>query len=258
MNRTSVVQSVPPRLGELIARLEKKRGLLIAFEGPEGAGKSTQRKLFKAWLKGEGHKVVSSKWNSSALIKPLIRARKNIHALGPLDYSLLHAADYRQRLETEILPALAAGHMVVADRYFFTAVARDIARGLDLDWVLKLYSPILWPDVVFHFSISGDLSLKRVQSDRTPSFYESGQDVTGLSDPAESYAHFMERIIKEYEALALIFEFVTIDAERSVYEQHRQIRMLFQQGRRRSWTEFNAAAVEDWLTVRPEVNFGEV
>jgi dTMP kinase len=253
MAQSSILQPANPRLDDLILKLEKHRGLLIAFEGAEGAGKSTQRKLFKTWLKGEGHKVVSSKWNSSPLVKPLIRARKTVHGLSPLDYSLLHAADYRQRLETEILPALAAGSMVVADRYFFTAIARDVARGLDLDWVMNLYSPILWPDVVFHFSVSPDISLKRVQASRTPTFYEAGQDVTGLADPVESYNVFMNRIIQEYEALALIFEFVTIDAERSIYEQHKQIRMLFQQGRRKPWTEFNAAAIEDWLTNRPEV-----
>ena len=258
MTHTSIVQPTPARLGDLIAKLERKRGLLIAFEGPEGGGKSTQRKLFKAWLKGEGHKVVSSKWNSSPLIKPLLRARKNIRSLGPLDYCLLHAADYRQRIETEILPALTAGHMVVVDRYFFTALARDVARGLDLDWVMKLYSPILWPDVVFHFSVSRDVSLKRLEAQRTPSYYEAGQDVTGLADPIASYGEFMDRIIKEYEALALIFEFVTIDGEKTIYEQHRQIRMLFQQGRRRPWTEFNAAAIEDWLTNRPEVRIAEV
>ena len=258
MAQSSILQPAHPRLGDLILKLEKHRGLLIAFEGAEGAGKSTQRKLFKTWLKGEGHNVVSSKWNSSPLIKPLIRARKAVRGLSPLDYSLLHAADYRQRLETEILPALAAGSMVVADRYFFTAIARDVARGLDLDWVMNLYSPILWPDVVFHFSVSPDISLRRIQASRTPTFYEAGQDVTGIADPVESYNVFMNRVIQEYEALALIFEFVTIDAERSIYEQHKQIRMLFQQGRRKPWTEFNAAAIEDWLANRPEVNIAEV
>ena len=257
MAQTSIIQPAAARLSDLIARLEKNRGLLIAFEGPEGAGKSTQRKLFKSWLKGEGHQVVSSKWNSSPLLKPLLRARKAIHGLSPLDYSLLHAADYRQRLETEIMPALAAGNMVVADRYFFTAVARDVARGLDLDWVMNLYSPILWPDVVFHFSVSPDVSLRRVQAERTPSYYEAGQDVTGLDDPVASYNVFMSRIIQEYEALALIFEFVTIDGERTIYDQHKQIRMLFQQGRRKSWTQFNTAAVEDWLASRPEVKIAE-
>ena len=88
---------------------------------------------------------------------------------------------------------------------------------------------------------------------RTPTFYEAGQDVTGIADPQASYREFMDRIVKEYAALALIFEFVNIDAEKSIYDQHKQIRTLFQEGKRRPWTDFNGDAVADWLTSRPEV-----
>ena len=136
----------------------RRRGLLIAFEGPDGSGKTTQRKLFKTWLKSEGHDVVTTKWNSSDLIKPLIKSRKALRVLSPEEFSLLHAADFRHRVEQEILPALWEGKMVIADRFLFTGLARDVARGLDLDWVLKLYQPLLWPDLVFYFSVTaGDV-----------------------------------------------------------------------------------------------------
>jgi dTMP kinase len=240
-------------LKRLILQLEQKRGLLIAFEGPDGAGKTTQRKLFKTWLKGEGHDVVTTRWNSSELIKPLTKARKTIHALSPREFCLVHAADYRHRLETEILPALCEGKVVIADRYLFTGLARDAARGLDFHWLLRLYGPILWPDVVFYFSVTPATSAKRVLADRTPSFYESGQDVTGIADAAFSYEQFMGRVIQEYAALAVIFRFATIDAEQTIYQQHQTIRGLFQQGGRRSWIEYNAAAVTEWLECRPEV-----
>ncbi len=242
---------------ELLATLEKKRGLLIAFEGPDGAGKTTQRKLFKTWLKGDGHSVFTSKWNSSELLKGLIKARKTIHALNPREFCLLHAADYRHRLETEILPALCAGQNVICDRYFFTALARDAARGLDVDWVLKLYTPILWPDLVFYFSVSAETSSRRIGAERAPTFYESGQDITNIDDPQASYRQFMGRIIQEYGALALVFQFVTIDAEASIYDQHKTIRKLFLESRRRAWTEFNSEAVVDWLTTRPEVQLAQ-
>src|SRR5713101_9664869 len=84
----------------------RQRGLLVAFEGPDGSGKSTQRKLFKTWLRAEGYDVVTTKWNSSDLIKPLIHSRKTMHALSPEEYSLLHAADFRHRVAHVILPAL--------------------------------------------------------------------------------------------------------------------------------------------------------
>src|SRR3954471_7826318 len=80
-----------------------RRGLLVAFEGPDGSGKTTQRKLFKKWLQSEGYDVVTTKWNSSDLIKPIIKPRKNARALSPEEFSLLHAADFRHRIEHQIL-----------------------------------------------------------------------------------------------------------------------------------------------------------
>jgi dTMP kinase len=236
-----------------LTRLDRKRGGLIAFEGPDGSGKTTQRKLFKMWLEGSGHRVVTSKWNSSELIKPLVKARKRVRSLSPVEFSLLHACDFRHRLETEILPALCAGKTVVADRYLFTALARDCVRGMDLHWLLKLYGPILWPDVVFYFSVSPQTSLTRIAAERLPSFYEAGQDFTGENDPNLSYSKFIAKVIDEYSALAVIFNFVTVDAERSIHEQHYQIRKMHQEAGRRSWAEFNREAIADWLAARPEM-----
>src|SRR5581483_11537989 len=100
-----------------------RRGLLVAFEGPDGSGKTTQRKLFKTWLKAEGYDVVTTKWNSSDLIKPIIKSRKSVHALSPEEFSLLHGADFRHRVEHVILPALWDGKLVIADRFLFTGLA---------------------------------------------------------------------------------------------------------------------------------------
>src|SRR3954468_13040472 len=211
----------------------EQRGMLIALERPDGSGKTTQRKLFKAWLQSEGHDVVTTKWNSSSLVKPLVKARKTAHSLSPEEFSLLHAADFRYRLETEILPALWAGKTVVADRYLFTALARDAARGLDLDWLLEIYSPLFWPDIVFYFSVSPETSGRRIAAERSPNYYEAGQDVTGIEDPFESYTQFIGRVIREYESLALIFRFIKVDAEQAVYEQHRLIRGLYAGGEKR-------------------------
>jgi dTMP kinase len=106
----------------------RRRGLLIAFEGPDGSGKTTQRKLFKTWLQAEGHDVVTTKWNSSELIKPLVKSRKALRVLSPTEFSLLHAADFRHRVESIILPALWTGKTVIADRFLFTGLARRRAR----------------------------------------------------------------------------------------------------------------------------------
>src|SRR6266571_6091078 len=195
----------------------RRRGLLVAFEGPDGSGKTTQRKLLKTWLKSEGLDVVSTKWNSSDLIKPLIKSRKALRALSPEEFSLLHAADFRHRVEHAILPALWDGKLVIADRFLFTGLARDVARGLDLDWVLKLYQPLLWPDLVFYFAVSPGTSGRRVGAVRTPNYYEAGQD------------------------------FTTVDAEQSISEQHHRIRALFREGERRPWSQWNLDAIAEWL-----------
>ncbi len=246
----------PADLLRRIAQLDERRGLLIVFEGPDGSGKTTQRKLLKTWLKGEGHEVVTTKWSSSDLIKPLIKARKQVRSLNATEFSLMHACDFRHRLETEVLPALCAGKTVIADRYFFTALARDVTRGSDLNWVMNLYSPIFWPDAVFYFQVSPETSGKRIAAERTPSYYESGQDITNLADAHDSYREFIGSVLGQYRGLASIFDFVTVDAEQSIYEQHQLIRGLFQKSARKKWTEYNVESIADWLNNRPEMRIG--
>jgi len=238
---------VPRKLRAVLQEHEEKRGRLIAFEGPDGSGKTTQRKLFTRWLESQGHRVVTTKWASSELIKPLLQARKRVRALSPEELCLLQAADFRHRLEQEILPALWSGAMVVADRFLFTSLARDAARGLDLDWMLHVYSPLFWPDVVFNFTVSLNTSTSRVASQRTPKYYEAGQDVTNLTDPISSYRAFESRVMREYENLSVIFRFLTVDGERPIYEQHQRIRRLFQESRRADWGEWNVEALTEWL-----------
>ena len=222
--------------------------MLIAFEGPDGSGKTTQRKLLKTWLESRGHAVVSTRWASSALVKPLLKVRKRIRTLSTEEYSLLHAVDFRHRVETSILPALWEGKTVLADRYLFTALARDAARGLDLDWLLHAYSPLLWPDLVIYFSMTAEESSRRVASARAPRFYDAGQDVTGLEDPLASYRRFVDRVVTEYENLALVFKFVTVDAGDAVYRQHTKVRTLVERTEKRPWPAFSREAVEEWLT----------
>ena len=236
----------------MIRRRDKTRGLLIAFEGPDGAGKTTQRKLLKKWLQSRGRSVVSTRWGASPLVKPLIRVRKRIRALSPLEYSLLHAIDFRHRVETEVLPALWAGRTVLADRYLFAGLARDAARGIELDWLLHAYSPLLWPDLVIYFAMPPQASSRRVASTRQPRFYESGQDVTGIEDPLTSYRRFINRVIHEYDNLATLFQFVTVNAEAAVYRQHHQLRRLVEQASRRPWPDYSSDAVAEWLRHDPE------
>jgi dTMP kinase len=204
-------------------------GLLIAFEGPDGSGKTTQRKLLKSWLQSMGEEVVVTKWNSSPLFKPLIKARKADRSLDPESYATLHAADFRHRYENIIKPALADAQIVIADRYIFTGIARDAARGMDRDWSLELYSGFRKPDLVFYFKAPVDTCAQRIASSREIRFYEAGQDITGLDDPYESYLRFSSRVVSEYDSLHRQLGFVIVNAERPIYEQHRFIREIYLQ-----------------------------
>jgi dTMP kinase len=238
------------QLRDLIRGQESRRGFLVSFEGPDGSGKTTQKKLFKKWLETAGHRVVSTRWNSSALIRPLIKARKGARSLSPREYCLLYAAGFRHQLEVTILPALWAGATVIADGYFFTGLARGAARGVALNWMLRLYEPLFWPDLAFYFRVSPETSRRRAHPEKPPKFYDAGQDVTGIADAYESFLHYVSRVNQEYAALAQIFEMITLDAEQSIYEQHRVIRRQFHQAQRRPWADWNMEALLEWLVCR--------
>jgi dTMP kinase len=199
-------------------------GLLIAFEGLDGSGKTTQRKLLKAWLEANGEGAVVSKWNSSPLFKDLIKAKKASRRLNPVQYSILQAADFRHRFETVIEPALRAGKIVLADRYFFTGISRDIARGINRTRIANLYTCVRRPDLTFYFSAPPYKLAKRIEATRQIKFYEAGQDVTLLDDPFESYLQFAPKVMREYAKLHRQFGFITVDADQSVVAQHKFIR----------------------------------
>ncbi len=202
--------------------------LLIAFEGPDGSGKTTQRKLLTDWLAGCGEQVVVTRWSSSPPFKTLIKARKANRSFSPAEFALFHAADFRYRLNNDVLPALRSGKTVIADRYVFTGVARDVARGLNRDWSLDLYRPLVNPDITFYFSVSPATCVKRIGATRVPKYYEAGQDVTHLPDPFQSFEVFIRKVIDEYNQLRQDFPFVVVDAEQGIYEQHRLIRGFYE------------------------------
>src|SRR5580692_12635185 len=134
-------------------------GRLIAVEGLDGSGKSTQIYLLKRWLEAEGIKVYFTEWNSSLLVKKATSKGKKRQLLTPTTFSLIHATDFADRYERQILPLLRAGHIVLADRYIFTALARDAVRGVSREWVAQIYSFAVQPDITFYFKVPLEVSL---------------------------------------------------------------------------------------------------
>ena len=202
-------------------------GKLIIVEGIDGSGKSTQLDLLRKWLMGEHYLVAFSEWNSSPLVNRITKRGKKTKMLTPTSFSLIHAADFVDRLERQILPALEAGAIVLADRYVYTAFARDVARGVDPDWVRSEYSLAVQPTLAFYFRVPLEESLNRILAGRPElKYYEAGLDLGWSSDPYESFRLFQGRILQEYDKIVEEFGLAVIDATQPLVKQQEQVRRL--------------------------------
>lgn len=204
-------------------------GKLFIVEGIDGSGKSTQLDLLRKWLISQGYYAYFSAWNSSPLVRETTKFGKANRLLSPLTFSLIHAADFADRLERTILPPLQAGALVLADRYIYTAFARDAARGIDRDYVRKLYRFAPVPAVAVYFRVPMEVALNRILSGRPQlKYYEAGMDLRLSLDPYESFRLFQDRIRREYEGLVGEFDLAVIDGTLPIAEQQAQMRALVQ------------------------------
>lgn len=202
-------------------------GKLFIVEGIDGSGKSTQLDLLRKWLIGQGYCVAFSEWNSSPMVKATTKKGKKKQMLTPSSFSLIHAADLADRLERQILPALKAGAIVLADRYIFTAFGRDVARGVSPEWVRKVYAFAVKPTVAFYFQVPLEESLRRILGGRPQlKFYEAGLDIGLSDDPYESFALFQGRILDEYEKMVDEFGLTVIDATLPLVKQQEMVREI--------------------------------
>jgi dTMP kinase len=205
-------------------------GKLFVVEGIDGSGKTTQLALLAKWLIAEGHRVFVTEWNSSALVKAATKTGKKKNALTPMTFSLLHATDFADRLLYKIVPPLKAGMIVLADRYAYTAFARDATRGVDRQWVRELYSFAVRPDVALYFRVPIDTSVDRLLARRVKlKFYEAGMDLGWSNNPVESFRLFQGKVLDEYDALVDEFGLQVVDAAGSITEQQRLVRQLIAQ-----------------------------
>lgn len=202
-------------------------GRLIAVEGLDGSGKSTQIYLLKRWMEMQKFKVFFSQWNSSELVKSATSKGKKMDLLTPTTFSLIHATDFADRYERQLLPLLKAGYLVLCDRYIFTAFARDVVRGCPPEWVREVYDFAALPDITFFFKAHLEVSLSRILDGRpTLKHHEAGMDL-GLSDnPYESFRIFQGRIFEQYLAMSTEFNFVVMDANQRIEEQQGLVRKL--------------------------------
>jgi dTMP kinase len=203
------------------------KGKLIVVEGIDGSGKSTQLSLLSHWLRSEGIAVAFSEWNSSPLVRETTRRGKKKQMFTPTTFSLIHATDFADRLERYIVPMLKAGALVCADRYAFTAFARDVVRGVSRRWVRNLYRFAIRPNLAFYFRVPLDVALGRILGGRDAiKYYEAGMDLELSHNIEESFRLFQGRILEEYDAMVEEMGFHVIDATGSIEEQQRQMREI--------------------------------
>ncbi len=186
-------------------------GLLIAIEGTDGAGRSTQIELLRDWLAIEGYGVLISEWKTSRLIAKAIDQAKERNLLHAYTFSLLYASDFADRLEHVIVPALKAGMIVLTDRYTYTAYSRDVVRGASQEWIRKLYDFAPKPDLVFYLKMPVEMLLKRIIGSSGLDYYESGRDIGLSTDFYESFKIYQRKILTEYSKMEKEFSFETVD-----------------------------------------------
>jgi dTMP kinase len=196
--------------------------------------------LLYQWLKAEGYPVFFSEWNSSPLVKNTTKRAKKRHLFTPATFSLLHATDFADRTERDIIPPLKAGAIVLADRYSYTAFARDVARGCEREWVREVYKFAVKPTVAFFFRAPLEVAIERIISGRPNlKYYETGMDMNWSNDPEKSFTVFQGKILEEYDRMVDEFGLTVIDATRSIEQQQREMRKIINQHLRRRKSKLN-------------------
>lgn len=198
-------------------------GLLIVIEGTDGSGKSSQIELLKRWIEDQSYGAMVSEWKTSRFIADAIDDAKERNLLNATTFSLLYAADFADRLETTILPALKAGFVVLLDRYTYTAYARDVVRGHDIEWLEKLYGYAPEPDLVFYLDVPIEILLKRIIGTTGLDYWESGRDIGLSSDFYKSFQIYQGKCLEEYQKMIEKYNFISIDGTLSTKEIHKKI-----------------------------------
>ena len=221
------VISVTAEHGKMKSKGDRRpAGKLIVVEGIDGSGKSTQLHLLDAWLRHLGLLVFNTGWNSSELVKKITSKGKKKALLTPTTFSLLHATDFADRYERNVFPLLRAGYFVLADRYIFTAYARDTVRGCNPRWVRKIYDFAIKPDITFYYDLPVETAVKRIMIGRPKlKYYEAGMDLNLSNDIYESYRMFQTSIIAEYRKMASREKFHVMDATLDIEEQQKDMRL---------------------------------
>ncbi len=202
-------------------------GKLIVVEGADGSGRTTEVALLKEWLEIEGHAVVDTGLRRSDLVSGEIDRAKQGHTLGATTMALLYSVDFADQLENKIVPALAAGSTVLADRYIYTLMARAIVRGASREWARELYGYALRPDLVVFLDARPVILLHRaIGKYGSLDYWESGMDLSLSRDLFESFFLYQDRLSKEFGWMRDEYGFHWVDANRAPSQVHQDVQRL--------------------------------
>src|SRR4051812_3211819 len=195
--------------------LEKLTGKLIVVEGADGSGRSTQIAKLVEWLEAGGHATVQVGLKRSTLVSEELEQAQQGNILSRLTLSLFYATDFADQLENIILPALKAGFIVLADRYIYTLMVRDMVRGMDETWLKNLYGIALVPDAVFYLNVSPqELVLRNFEKNKALDYWESGMDMGLSRDMFDSFVRYQERVVEQFKRIQATYGFTMVAADR--------------------------------------------
>jgi len=191
-------------------------GRLIVVEGADGSGRSTQIARLVEWLEGSGHATVQVGLKRSTLVSEELERAQQGNILSRMTLGLFYATDFADQLENIILPALKAGFIVLADRYIYTLMARDMVRGLDETWLKNLYGIALEPDAVFYLNVPpGELVQRNFAKNAALDYWESGMDLGLSRDMFDSFMKYQTMMEQTFRQLQRTYGFHIVDGTRS-------------------------------------------
>ena len=221
------------------------KGKLIAVEGTDGVGRTTHIESLQEWLEVQGYGVVTTGWTRSNLMSKTIEMAKQGNILDRWSFSLLYATDFADRLEHQVIPALRSGFIVLADRYIYTAFARDYVRSGDRKWIRDVFGFALIPDLVCYLRIDVDTLALRVIESNGMNYWESGMDLRLGADLYDSFKKYQGLLIEEFDKMAVEFKFEVVDARKSLEEIQEELRSKIQRLLTEEGLARTAPVVED-------------
>jgi dTMP kinase len=200
------------------------KGMLIVVEGPDCSGRSTHVQLLRSYLEQKGHAVTDVGIKRSVLISTELEQAKNTNEISPRTLSLFYATDFADQLEHTIIPALQAGYIVIADRYIYTLMARDLVRGADWEWLQSIYGIALVPEAIFFLRVSPQILVERTFNKYGAfAFWESGMDLHFSREWFPCFNTYQRKLSAQFRILSEKYGFHILNGNSSIHAVSKEL-----------------------------------